>query len=169
MGSVGTLAGIPDTKAWASVRPAPTQLFGIAATGDSERPSRSELPEDRAAGSRASVTAERGSMKIFNKQNLTLANNFALKLGYNRALYADKLAEAPEDSIWGVTFNMIHEHKAGKLTDPHVRCMMYPLVYVGEDKMRLDTSATPLFVDVIPEIFEKLPDVESTPAEAGVD
>lgn len=111
-------------------------------------------------------------MKIFNKRNLTLANNFALKLGYNRALYADKLAAVPEDTLWAVTFSMIHEHKAGQATDPHVRCMMYPLAPVdeSEDKWRIDTNATPLFVDVIPEIFEKLPDIEAeTPAGAGAE
>lgn len=108
-------------------------------------------------------------MRIFNKENLTLANNFALKLGYNRALYADKLEAMPEDSLWGVTFTMLHEHKAGKPTDPHVRCMLHQLVNVGDDKWRLNKDSPPLFVDVIPEIFEKLPNIETEPTPVGAE
>lgn len=101
-------------------------------------------------------------MKVFTKASLTVANDFALKLGYNRALDAKKLQEMPEDSLWATTFTMMHEHKAGQPTDPHVRCMLHKIVPAGENAWRVDSTSTPIFVDVIPEIFESLPTAETS-------
>lgn len=108
-------------------------------------------------------------MKLFTKETLILANNFALKLGYNRALDAEKLQTMPEDSLWAVTFTMMHEHKAGQPTDPHVRCMLHKIVAAGENEWRIDSASTPIFIDVIPEVFELLPDTETEKESAPVD
>lgn len=96
---------------------------------------------------------------VFTKPLLTLANNIALKKGYNRALRAEVLKLAPEDSQWMVELVLPHEHAAGKLVDQHMRCGIYPLQKVpGDDtKLQIDRSETMLFIDTDMDVFEMLP------------
>ena len=99
-------------------------------------------------------------MKIFDKANLTLANNLAIKLDYNRAIEPEYLKSTPDDSLWAVTFNMIHEHKAGQPTEPHIRCMLQDFEPIaGQPNMwKVNKNAPPLFVDCVTEVFERLPE-----------
>jgi len=110
-------------------------------------------------------------LKVFDKANLTIANNLAIKLGYNRALKPELLATVPEDSLWAVVFNMPHNHKAGKLTDPHIRCMLYPFEPIPgkPNRWRVNKEGIPLFVDTVLEVFERLPETETAPAEASAE
>ena len=108
-------------------------------------------------------------MKIFDKALLTLANDVAIKLGYNRAIEPEYLNATPSDSFWAVVFSMPHEHKAGQPTDPHVRCMLRSLETVPgtNDRWRINDTAPTLFVDTVPEIFDRVPDLQTVPVEAG--
>lgn len=96
---------------------------------------------------------------VFTKSLLTLANNIALKRGYNRALRPEILKLAPEDSQWMVELVLPHEHAAGKLVDLHMRCGIYPLHKVpGDDtKLQIDRSEMMLFIDTDTDVFEMLP------------
>jgi hypothetical protein len=50
----------------------------------------------------------------------------AQKAGYNRQLDIDKLnADLDPKGIHICFFNMLHEHIAGKLVDPHIRSMWH--------------------------------------------
>lgn len=88
------------------------------------------------------------TIPVFTKKTLTLANNIAIRRGYNRAIVEDYIAKMPEETKWAVTFYMLHEHAAGKPVDPHVRCMIQQLF--------VDDSPT-LFVDTDMTVFEMLP------------
>jgi hypothetical protein len=99
-------------------------------------------------------------MKVFDKHSLITANNLAEKLGYNRQIDPAYLNSVREDQLWVVTFTMIHEQKAGKPTEPHIRCMMYPMQQVGKNQWKADRSGLPITIDVVPEIYERLPDTE---------
>jgi len=110
-------------------------------------------------------------MKIFDKADLTLANNLALKLGYNRAIEPEYLKATPDDSLWAVTFNMIHEHKAGQPTEPHIRCMLYPFEPIAgrPNTWKVNKNMAPLFVDTVTEVFERLPETGKVEAVADTD
>lgn len=105
-------------------------------------------------------------MKIFDKADLTLANNLAIKLGYNRAIEPEYLKATPDDSLWAVTFNMLHEHKAGQPTTPHIRCMLQSFEPIaGQPNMwKVNTDSPPLFVDTVTEVFERLPETAAVKA-----
>lgn len=104
---------------------------------------------------------------VFTKPLLTLANNIALKRGYNRALRPEVLALAPEDSQWMVELALPHEHAAGKPVEMHMRCGIYPLRSVPGDATRLeiDRDEMMLFVDTDMDVFEMLP--YSRPVESS--
>jgi hypothetical protein len=102
-------------------------------------------------------------MRIFDKSLLSFANQVAIKLDYNQAIEPDYLKSTPDDQAWAVVFSMIHEHKAGKPTDPHVRCMLHPLVKQESGGYKVDSAVT-LMIDVVPEIFERTMIAEKQPA-----
>ncbi|NBO19963.1 MAG: hypothetical protein EB060_11430 [Proteobacteria bacterium] len=102
-------------------------------------------------------------MEVFDKALLTFANQMAIKLGYNRAIEPEYLKNTPDDQHWAVVFCMLHEHKAGKPTDPHVRCMLRPLVKQEAGGYKVDPAVS-LMVDVVPEIFERAMIAERQPA-----
>lgn len=65
--------------------------------------------------------------RYFTVDQLVAANNVAEKRNYNRQLEIDVLLSSPEvneDTVFPVTFTMIHEHACGCKVDPHVRCMI---------------------------------------------
>lgn len=61
--------------------------------------------------------------KVFTLNELVKANNIAKKRNYNRQL-VDEIADLPLDTIFPITFTMLHEHACGAKVDPHVRCMI---------------------------------------------
>lgn len=99
--------------------------------------------------------------KIFDKATLKLANKIAIRRGYNRAIVEEHIDAQPENSFWAVTFQMLHEHAAGKAVDPHVRCMIRQLF--------VDNPPT-LFIDTDMAIFDDLREisVEEKPAAEPV-
>ena len=84
-------------------------------------------------------------IEYFTKAMLLLASHEARKVGYNRQLNDDYIAEL-EDINYPVTFSMMHEHIAGQLVDPHVRCLV-----------RVSNEDSPLQVDCSMAFFENLP------------
>lgn len=99
--------------------------------------------------------------KVFDKPSLVTANKLAERLGYNRQIDPAYLDSVPEDQLWIVNFTMIHEHKAGNPTEPHIRCMMYPMKQVGENQWMADMVGGPIILDVVPEVYERLPETTS--------
>lgn len=89
--------------------------------------------------------------KYFTMQNLRIANELAKKRNYNRQLN-DNIYLLPLDTIFPITFNMLHEHACGVKVDPHVRCM-------------IGVPEGAAFIDCDIELFNLLPVVE-VPANA---
>lgn len=61
--------------------------------------------------------------KYFTLNELVAANKIAINRKYNRQL-VDDIKNLPKDTIFPITFTMIHEHANGVKVDPHVRCMI---------------------------------------------
>ena len=65
---------------------------------------------------------------VLSKEQLTQANDWAIKMGYNRALEPTPLKQFLEefdyDVKFPITFHMMHEHAAGKKVEEHVRCVI---------------------------------------------
>lgn len=59
--------------------------------------------------------------RVFTKDILLAVNKMAEERGYNRVVKPEFLEQLP-DEIFVPWFTMLHEHKAGKACDPHVRC-----------------------------------------------
>lgn len=61
--------------------------------------------------------------RVFTKDTLKSVNTMARVQGYNRVVNSDFLERLPDDKVFVPRFTMLHEHKAGKSCDPHVRCV----------------------------------------------
>lgn len=61
--------------------------------------------------------------RVFTKGVLKSVNTMALVQGYNRAVNEEFLDRLPDEKFYVPTFVLLHEHKAGKRCDPHVRCV----------------------------------------------
>jgi hypothetical protein len=59
--------------------------------------------------------------RVFTKDILLSVNRMAEQQGYNRVVEPAFLEQLP-DQIFVPWFTMLHEHKAGKACEPHVRC-----------------------------------------------
>lgn len=60
--------------------------------------------------------------RIFTKEILESVNTMAQVQGYNRVVRPEFLAALP-DKFFVPYFTMLHEHKAGKPCETHVRCV----------------------------------------------
>jgi hypothetical protein len=89
--------------------------------------------------------------KVFNKVLLRLANQIAIRRGYNRAIVEEYIEKQPEDAAWAVVFHMPHEHAAGKPVATHMRCMLQQLFV---------PNPPTLFVDTDWDLFNEVPAVE---------
>jgi|688.fasta_scaffold13431_19 hypothetical protein len=103
--------------------------------------------------------------KVFDRRLLSHINESSIGFKYNRTLDPAFIARLPEDKIFPVVFTMLHEHRAGKACEPHVRVMI-AVPSVGEtaglsDRLLLDVNMD-LF-DIIPEIGVPENDPETTP------
>lgn len=81
--------------------------------------------------------------RVFTKGLLKRANARAIELGYNRATKEEFLETLPE-GFYAPKYTLLHEHKAGKPCEQHVRCV-FP--YEGDY----------FFIDVEMPIWEQLP------------
>lgn len=107
--------------------------------------------------------------KYVDKQTLNMINHLARDiLQYNRAVTQECIDALPEDKFFPVVFSMLHEHKAGKLTEPHMRCMF--LIPMPERRILIDVEMG--LYNLMPEV--EIPDdgppvvAESeTPVEMG--
>lgn len=61
--------------------------------------------------------------RVFTKGVLKSTNTMARVQGYNRVVDEEFLERLPEEKFYVPTFVLLHEHKAGKPCDPHVRCV----------------------------------------------
>ena len=65
-------------------------------------------------------------MKIANTRELIEINNHALDGGFNQCFDRELLArDADPDGLHIINMVLVHEHKAGVLVDPHLRCMAW--------------------------------------------
>jgi hypothetical protein len=95
--------------------------------------------------------------KYTDKHTLNMINHIARDvIKYNRAVPQECIDELPEDKFFPVVFSMVHEHKAGKPVEPHMRCMF-----------AVPTLPKRLLVDVEMGLYDLLPtfEVADTPAE----
>lgn len=61
--------------------------------------------------------------RVFTKGVLKRVNTMAQVQGYTRVVDEDFLNRLPEEKFYAPKFALLHEHKAGKPCDPHVRCV----------------------------------------------
>lgn len=103
--------------------------------------------------------------KVFDKRLLQSVNDSSIRFQYNRTLDPEFIALLPDEGFFPVVFTMLHEHRAGKACEPHVRVMI-AIPRLGEtvglsERILLDVNMD-LF-DVIPEIGVPENDPEATP------
>ena len=60
--------------------------------------------------------------RVFTKDILKSVNTMARVQGYNRVT-DDKFLDRLPDAFYIPNIVLLHEHKAGKLCEPHVRCV----------------------------------------------
>ncbi len=91
--------------------------------------------------------------KYIDKENLKRINYLSLHvLKYNRAIREDVIDALPDDKLFPITFSMIHEHKAGKICEPHIRCI---IAVPGEE-----SPYKQLILDMESGLFNLLPEVD---------
>lgn len=68
--------------------------------------------------------------RVFTKEILKSLNSMALHMGYNQAVTPEFLETLDDNKFYIPRITLLHEHKAGKPCDPHMRC-----VFDGPDGM----------------------------------
>jgi hypothetical protein len=80
-----------------------------------------DIPEDI-----PEVITEEDKLVYFTKPQIENANNWAIEVGYNRAIdpkaLTNYLEVCPDDMKFPIIYCMIHDHALGKKVDRHVRC-----------------------------------------------
>lgn len=61
--------------------------------------------------------------RVFTKDVLKAVNTMARVQEYNRVVDKEFLDRLPDDKVFVPRYTLLHEHKAGKPCDPHVRCV----------------------------------------------
>tara|TARA_R100001086_G_scaffold214037_1_gene130033 strand:+ start:384 stop:773 length:390 start_codon:yes stop_codon:yes gene_type:complete len=68
----------------------------------------------------------KNKLVYFTKPQIENANNWAIEIGYNRAIEPKALSQyleaCPDDMKFPVVYSMLHNHALGKKVDEHVRC-----------------------------------------------
>jgi hypothetical protein len=85
---------------------------------------------------------------ILNKINHLSTHIFK----FNRTLPQDVIDALPDDKLFPIVFEMIHEHRAGKPAKPHMRIMV--------SVPAADTAMTQLLIDVPMPVYDVLPEIE---------
>ena len=92
-------------------------------------------------------------LPVLTKKQLESANNWAIHMGYNRALepkpLRNHLKKVDEDTKFPIIFSMPHNHAAGKEVEEHVRC-----------EILLNGSGSKAFIDIDLDLFNGLERVE---------
>jgi hypothetical protein len=90
-----------------------------------------------------------GIYPVLTKEQLVSANNWAIEVGYNRALepkpLQQHLDELPEDIKFPIVFDMPHSHAAGVEVEEHVRCQIV-----------LDGNGSRAFIDMDLDLYNGL-------------
>lgn len=101
--------------------------------------------------------------KYADKHTLNMANHLARDvLKYNRCVRQECIDALPDDKFFPIVFAMVHEHKAGKLTEPHMRCMFATPLNMGLSTVH---GRETLLIDVEMGLYDLLPEIE-LPEEA---
>ena len=88
------------------------------------------------------------TFKYLNKDLLNKINHISTTIfKYNRTIPQSVIDALDPDNFIVVTFNMLHEHIAGKPADPHMRCILY----AGPD------APEPLILDMEMGLYDMLP------------
>jgi len=98
-------------------------------------------------------------VKYLDKNYLNQINHISTNvLKYNRTIPQSVIDALPEDKFFPIMFTMLHEHKAGKLCDPHMRCIIAVPVNETDDDEKLEM--TQLILDMDYALFDALPEVD---------
>ena len=91
--------------------------------------------------------------KYIDKRYLKLVNHLSWHvLNYNRVIREETIDALPDDKFFPITFTLLHEHKAGKPCEPHVRCIIATPGPNGERQQ--------LILDMEMGIYDLLPEIE---------
>ena len=86
---------------------------------------------------------------VITKQQLVNANQWAIDIGYNRAVESDPLEKLldnyDEEIRFPILLSIPHEHKDGKPCEPHMRC-----------EIILGPTGPKILVDVDMDMFQRL-------------
>ena len=86
---------------------------------------------------------------VLTKEQLVDANNWAIEMGYNRALEPKPLQkyldEANNGTRFPIIYSMPHNHAGGKEVDEHVRC-----------EIILDIKGSKALIDMDLDLFNSL-------------
>lgn len=90
---------------------------------------------------------------VLTKKQLVNVNDWAIKIGYNRALermaLRTLLKKVDKDTRFPIVFSMPHNHAAGKEVEEHVRC-----------EILLDDSGSKALIDMDKDLFNRLERVD---------
>jgi hypothetical protein len=89
---------------------------------------------------------------VLTKNQLLEANNWAIKMDYNKALEPKPLKKylnsLDNDTRFPIVFAMIHEHRQGEKVIPHMRC-----------EIVLNINGDKALIDIDQDLFNSLPSV----------
>ena len=110
-------------------------------------------PEVDIPGDIPEVLTVKDKYVYFTKPQIENANNWAIEVGYNRALETKALANyletCPDDIKFPIIYSFVHDHAQGKKVDRHVRCGI---------AMKPDGNIS--FVDIDLDFFNGLDSIE---------
>lgn len=95
------------------------------------------------------------AVKIATKAELIKLNRTAASKNYNRVIRDDVIAAAADSDRFVISPIIIHEHAAGKLVPPHLRCSVKGDIFAGHFVM----------LDVQFEDYDQLTQAEETREE----
>ena len=88
-------------------------------------------------------------IKYLDKDLLNKINHISQTIyHYNRTIPQHVIDALDPEKFVVVTFNMLHEHIAGKPADPHVRCIM---------QQSAQQPSEPMILDIPMDLYEVLP------------
>lgn len=92
-------------------------------------------------------------LPVLTKKQLESVNDWAIHMGYNRALeptpLRNHLKKVDENTKFPIIFSTPHNHAAGKEVEEHVRC-----------EILLNGSGSKAFIDIDLDLFNGLERVE---------
>lgn len=99
--------------------------------------------------------------KYMNKDILSKINHISDTIfHYNRTIRQEAVDALPDDTLFPIVFDMLHEHRAGEPFEPHVRVML-AVPKPGEERGLSDR----MMLDMHMDLYSALPEVE-VPDEA---